>query len=423
MSKVKKKHKKEQISLKEQQAQAHKVFRLRLFAILGLFDARKEFDQLPAAQREILFKLQTKPMVIEPEAGTLLPPGFLKDAKAFVYHVLKNVSLEFSPDGPELNLYDCLYAGHSLRLFLMHQIKQENHELDALIARLSLFKKVMIDDLELDKKMMTWAKYFSTAFSDPSLGYLVFKYNCAKVDGNRLSLYSAYQIKAFPPRSVKVQINGDTRTVFQLALPDEYGDLRYVKVSLKKLGIKSAKPGDKASVYIQKHALGRLHERLDCIYHEWIILFTVESILKCQTITNKYGQQLIAFSIFDKKVGYLVYSYVSGKIVIRTFLLITCADTPEGQKLEELIGLEKQDVQFLGVDKLSAFACSDIIKNKPLYELFKLAGCEGLFNISDSAKIQKDGVQNAARIFDYLNGNENFHLPELLVSENNADLL
>ncbi|MGD9994023.1 MAG: hypothetical protein AB7S69_12040 [Salinivirgaceae bacterium] len=416
MSKAKRKHKKEQISLKEQQAQAHKVFRLRLFAILGLFDARKEFDQLPAAQREILFKLQTKPMVIEPEAGTLLPPGFLKDAKAFVYHVLKNVSLEFSPDGPELNLYDCLYAGHSLRLFLMHQIKQENQELDALIAKLSLFKKVMIDDLELDKKMMAWAKYFSTAFSDPSLGYLVFKYNCAKVDGNRLSLYSAYQIKVFPPRSLKVQINGDTRTVFQLALPDEYGELRYVKVSLKKLGIKSAKPGTKASVYIQKHALGRLHERLDCIYHEWITLFTVESMLRGETLRNKHGHQMVAFYVFDSKVGYLLFTYVKGKIIIRTFLLITCADTPEGQKLEELMGLEKQDVQFLGVDKLSAFACSDLVSNETLRELFKRVGCEGLFNISESAKIQKDGVQNAARIFEYLNGNENFQMPEIPVS-------
>lgn len=423
MSKAKKKHKKEQISLKEQQAQANKVFRLRLFAILGLFDARKEFDQLPAAQREALFKIQTKPMIIEAEAGTVLPPGFLKLAKAFVYHVLKNVPLEFGTDGPQISLYDCLFAGHSLRLYLMEQIDRNDPNMVPFIEKMALFKKTIIDEQLLDKMMLSWGKYFSTAFSDPSLGFSVFKYNCAMLDLNRLCIYTAYQVKIFPPNSTKVQIKGETRTVFQLALPDELGALNYISIPLKQLGIQHPNPKAKAKVYIQKHALNRLFERLDCIYAEWINLFTVESILKSQMVTNKYGQQMIAFSIFDKKVGYLVYSYVSNKIVIRTFLLITCADTPEGQKLEELIGLEKQDVQFLGVDKLSAFACSDIIKNEPLYELFKLAGCEGLFNISESARIQKDMVQNAARIFDYLNGNENFQLPELQVSESNADLL
>ncbi|PKP08996.1 MAG: hypothetical protein CVU09_13095 [Bacteroidetes bacterium HGW-Bacteroidetes-4] len=87
------------------------------------------------------------------------------------------------------------------------------------------------------------------------------------------------------------------------------------------------------------------------------------------------------------------------------------------------MGLEKQDMQLLGVDKLSAFACFDLVSNETLRELFKRMGCEGLFNISDSAKIKKDGVQDAARIFDYLNDNENFQLPELQVSESNADIL
>jgi hypothetical protein len=46
MSEAKKKHKKEQLSLKEQKVQAHTVFRLLLFSILSLFDARRIVDYL-----------------------------------------------------------------------------------------------------------------------------------------------------------------------------------------------------------------------------------------------------------------------------------------------------------------------------------------------------------------------------------------
>ena len=160
-------------------------------------------------------------------------------------------------------------------------------------------------------------------------------------------------------------------------------------------------------MYIQKHALNRLKERLDCIDPKLLNTILVVCILECKVVKNRKGQPLIEVNISGSKVGYLAYNYVQGVVIIRTFLLLTNNDTPEGEKLHALYGLEKFDKQHLGIDKLSSFALSDIDENPKVKQVFENAGCQGLFNVSDFIDSEEHHeMHNAAKIAKYLDLNE-----------------
>ncbi|MDZ7608589.1 MAG: hypothetical protein U5K79_24065 [Cyclobacteriaceae bacterium] len=68
-------------------------------------------------------------------------------------------------------------------------------------------------------------------------------------------------------------------------------------------------------------------------------------------------------------------------ILIRTFLFITNASTPEGQLLEKNTGLQKLDKKYLALDKCSTYVNSDIGKSEKVREIFISAGCQCLLDL------------------------------------------
>jgi len=95
---------------------------------------------------------------------------------------------------------------------------------------------------------------------------------------------------------------------------------------------------------------------------------------------------LVAFRLFNTKVGYLLAEYIDDAVLIHTFLFITNNGTPEGQKLTELTGLGKLDKKYLAIDKLSSFVKSDIGKNEKLKSIFEKAGCSSLLDIEETVE-------------------------------------
>ena len=67
--------------------------------------------------------------------------------------------------------------------------------------------------------------------------------------------------------------------------------------------------------------------------------------------------------------------------MIQTFLFITNNGTPEGDKLNELMGLNKADKIYWEIDKLSTFMETNFEKNDSLKQLFLQAGCKSLFDL------------------------------------------
>jgi len=121
--------------------------------------------------------------------------------------------------------------------------------------------------------------------------------------------------------------------------------------------------------------------KIEEIYVSIFALFLQPEIIK----TTK-NRMLVAFRLFNTKVGYLLAEYIDDAVLIHTFLFITNNGTPEGQKLTELTGLGKLDKKYLAIDKLSSFVKSDIGKNEKLKSIFEKAGCSSLLDIEETVE-------------------------------------
>lgn len=135
-------------------------------------------------------------------------------------------------------------------------------------------------------------------------------------------------------------------------------------------------------VYIQTHALQRLEERLNCVHANLASYYIYEAVKAGIIIKRPDNNFLIEYKYNGKKSGYLLAGIYGDKVVIRTFLFLTNNGTPEGKKLQKLAGIQKQDKQYLLLDKLSTFMNPDLRKNETIRRLFFDAGCGDLFELT-----------------------------------------
>jgi hypothetical protein len=117
-------------------------------------------------------------------------------------------------------------------------------------------------------------------------------------------------------------------------------------------------------IYIQSHALQRCKERIDIFpahkrnfYIMEPLLYmhrvakspTGRAMLECYT---QEGNTIIRF-------GYFPFVIQNKKLIVLTFLPLTSPDTHEGAYLRKHLGLQLDDVKFLGMDKLSFYLTVD----------------------------------------------------------------
>lgn len=126
-----------------------------------------------------------------------------------------------------------------------------------------------------------------------------------------------------------------------------------------------------------------MQERLNCITGNIQHCILFQNIIVWEIAINTQGQQLIAIKVGDIKLGYVTDEYIQGVVLTKTFLLLTNNSNPEGEKLKALLSPEKNDSQYLDLDKLSHFVKSDIPTNKELYNYFKEAGYHKLFEVDE----------------------------------------
>ena len=157
--------------------------------------------------------------------------------------------------------------------------------------------------------------------------------------------------------------------------------LKWATIKAVDIGASNSLGNFEMDVYIQSHALERMKERLDSYKFNEENLFFFLSVSKPVIIQNSNGQYLLIYGEPDKRIGYFVIEPVEGVALLTTFLFLTNDGTPEGEKLRALAGIEKTDKKYLKIDRLSAFAQSDIEQNEAAKHLFLKAGCGSLFDL------------------------------------------
>jgi len=211
-------------------------------------------------------------------------------------------------------------------------------------------------------------------------------------------------VHLFKPITTSIVINDRKREIIAVNRFVPRGISLQVMFRPSAIGLKSP-ADDPLPVYIQRHALQRLDERLGLQannVHAHLFFSLYEQPVN-YVLGN--GCTLIEFNMYDYKVGYLLTTLHDDRLVIRSFLFLTNDGTPEGRKLRQLTGLVKHDKKYLGIDKLSTFTAYNIHEDEELSALFHEAGCGSLLDAKNLQAIASEYTpdRNKAALHKYLN--------------------
>ncbi|HEY0176241.1 MAG TPA: hypothetical protein VGC08_07680 [Pedobacter sp.] len=220
-------------------------------------------------------------------------------------------------------------------------------------------------------------------------------------------------IREFRPERSSIIIDGEKRSLIRvgwIGWADEKMEWSWAKVKPSAIGFKTGSLDIPLDVYIQQHALNSLQERIDIT--PGILHYLVFAIFMQEDIPHhKYNSHtLVECKLSDQKAGYFLVTLNDAKLIIRTFLFLTNDGTPEGEKLRKLLEINKEDKQYLMIDKLPTFNSYHIEKNERLSKLFTDAGCGSLLKLGHLKEYSQKDIRDKdpESILKYLSDAEYF---------------
>jgi hypothetical protein len=149
------------------------------------------------------------------------------------------------------------------------------------------------------------------------------------------------------------------------------------------------RPGDKRfDIYIQSHALQRIKERVDIFPAHKRNFYVMDSLLYMhRVVVSPSGQSMFECFYKDTLFGYYTFTVQNDKIFVLTFLPALSPETPKGDFLVKRFGLQKEDMKYLGMDKLSFFFTVDFSQIPVLHEALLEAGFGTLFTFAPDDRL------------------------------------
>ena len=191
-------------------------------------------------------------------------------------------------------------------------------------------------------------------------------------DGGKVAV--TLVVVAARPQVRRVALDGRPRRVFRVGDCDWQQGVRWVEWE------------DGRPVFVQSHALRQLRRRVDLpAVGPYLEAWLAHSLAKPVVVERQAGGDLLVeFRLMDRRVGYLVATPTPEAVVVRTFLFLTMAPSPEARRLERRLRLGRHDAGWLGLHELSSFTRSDLGQDATLRPLMEACGCGHLFDLDAS---------------------------------------
>lgn len=386
-------NKKKKSSVQQQKLTTKEIFKKQeneyrkgLIEFLKRMDLFQHLSLLPDEAINSIIHSRISSVRIEPSGKK----GFDKDDDDYVKGYLKKVLMENTPtpypNGEDITFREYLIYFVTLAIHVELYVDQNDDEkVKKAFGEMISFVK---DNFQVFLGHIQFHMNFSSLWmSNPIDGYI--NYEIVKFDtrddkqrthSDSYCTPAVFYYKLYDSNKKSVSINGKRREVYEMAHISLDGDFTWCTIHpscLKKSGDAPIR------VFIQRHALNRMEERLDIISHEMQLVYVSKSVVEAKKVKqNGEDSYLIPAFFYNQKLGYLVAHYVDSILVVTTFLFITQEGTPEGMLLNKLTGFKKLDKSHLCIDKLSTFVNSDIASKPELAKLLQDANLGHLVDIS-----------------------------------------
>ena len=393
----KKDKKKNPQQLKQEEIHQKNLYLKRIKAMMGIVGSESAYECLGSMGVEMLYLFRVRPVKLITHDTSALKVSkndltFLNDQ---LNRQLRNLFVTIGPEKKQVSVYDFYAYIETLQMVWRNVHKGNCLHPEAFKEKLPAFngtyEKIRVDILIM---LEDYLAMLSWLYSD--MTHHIIRVEQAPIkDTNSLSDKSAffnnYIVRFEKPAYELFEIDGHKRPIYQLA---SYRMEKCVKIVLtpQQLGMKGILQQLPLKVYIQMHALERIKERLGSFFMNVSYMEIFNSILALETFPSEDGGFLFLYGHSNKRLGYLKAKVMGDKIIIRTFLFLTNNGTPEGKKLATLLGVQKADKKYLGIDKLSTFINSDIESNENLKRIFCQAGCGSLFEMKNFMEKKPDHI-------------------------------
>lgn len=186
-------------------------------------------------------------------------------------------------------------------------------------------------------------------------------------------------LEAEVPEQIKVNVDGVSRPAFRVG-----GTVGPMWISWLSTIFDTAESERWYPVFCQRHALHRLHERLQNkeawpLFEECLF----RSLAEPRILERHGDDHLVEYRLGERRLGYLVARRVEDKVVIRTFLFLTMQGTPESRLLREKLRLHRADIEYQQLDRLDSFRRSDLATDPELATLFGECGRGPLLELAN----------------------------------------
>lgn len=394
--------------LKQEQACQKNMYLQKLKSVMDSISCEPAFHLLGPHETELIYLTRLRPLKLKfAEIGGYPMPGdTVKSANDYMTKILKLTMVKIDNEGFQISLYDFYTFVETIYLSWRNIQDDSFPNAHKFLERFPIFKNgyktKRVEAMELVDKLVKQLAWKFTQITE-SIAWIepVKKQPSGGIVDNS-DLYNNYLVHLEKPESECLEVDGNKRSIFRVGLGTEEG-IRWLSVTPEKLGRHGLLNKFPLKVYIQKHAVDRLKERLGDNLHKISFFLITSAIINCEVYPDEGDGILISCKFNSLKVGYLKACIIGDKLLIRTFLFLTNNSTPEGNKLESLLGIQKEDKKYLGIDKLNLFIHSDIEQNENLKTIFSQAGCSHLFEIKKYLSEDQDHfIQCAASFSKYL---------------------
>jgi hypothetical protein len=194
-------------------------------------------------------------------------------------------------------------------------------------------------------------------------------YRPKELIGTAMTVRCIFELTSYENESIYFVHNNIKRKAFKLIIGSTFLPVPPPATIPHRKLYPDSKLNTEYNIYVQSHAIHRFKERIDIVdalSRNYMINSAL--IIKQKVVKGANGRPLIGCAIHGMQLGYFPYIIQGNKLFILSFLPAISSITPEGKKFYNILKLSKDELVYLGMDKLSFFVTVDfdeipILKN------------------------------------------------------------
>ncbi|MDR1332325.1 MAG: hypothetical protein LBK07_09515 [Tannerella sp.] len=338
---------------------AHVVVK-KILQVYGL--APDTLDSFTRLQRSYLFYSPVEPIRVKVEEGHRVPRRLVNFMAESTHRFMRThcfgdasiglTCLEFSTYGVSLALM--LNAAPSSHLFQPGEL-----EMLASVAKVINYERV-VKDLEIVGKHIRKVVMMISKVNFRIYGYTWQIRNTAGVE-----IASTVFMSSEEPISIRFKHKQKERVAFRVRAGRVINEPPHnARIDRWFIFYRDESPSVYLDIYIQSHALQRVKERMDIFPAHKRNFYVMEPLLYMHEVrSSPAGRPMLTcyFMANDRRVclGYFPFIIQKNRLIVLTFLPLASSSTMTGAYLCRQLGLQTEDMVFLGMDKLSFYLTVD----------------------------------------------------------------